>query len=234
MMAPDNFFLIFSPAWMLLSFFAYWPFFFRYIGRGDANKIILLRYYGAFVFGVIPLIITFIAGYDITDVFGLRLNFRSRPLTWLTGLSAGIIIIVINIFITRRKDILEEFPQIRNREWTAGLIVHDSFSWIIYLIGYEMLFRGLMFFPLLELLDFWPAAITVTVIYSLSHYPKSLREAIAAIPFGLFLVFLAWQSHSVWICVWVHACLSVTSSIFSFYHHPAMHLVKSKNNKGKR
>jgi hypothetical protein len=234
MMNPDNFFLVFSPAWFLISFFAYWPLFFRHIGRGEARKIIPLRFYGAIVFGLIPVLISFFAGYDIREIFGLRLDIHTGSGIWLISVAAGILIIVFNIFLTRRRENLDVFPQIRNREWTTGLIIGDILSWLVYITGYEFLFRGLLFFPLLDAIGFMPAAMIGTVIYSLSHYPKSLKEAIGAIPFGFLLVFLAWQSHSVWICVWLHACLAISNSILSFYHHPDMRLVDSsaKNKEG--
>jgi len=94
------------------------------------------------------------------------------------------------------------------------------------LIGYEILFRGLLFFPFVPVLGFWPAAVLGTVIYSLSHYPKSLREALGAIPFGIILAWIAWESQSVLPCILIHACLAVSNSIFSLYHHPGMHIKK--------
>jgi len=221
-MPQDNFLLIFGPSWLLVSFLIYWPLFFRHQKEGASGKIIRLRYFGAFIFGFVPSLVVLSAGFDPVDVFGLSFNIKGNAGIWLAGSGIGILIIIFNFFMSKRKDNLKEFPQIRDPYWSVGLVIHNSISWIIYLIGYEMLFRGLMVFPLIPVMGFWPAAVIGTVMYSLSHYPKSLPEALGAIPFSLLLVYLAWESQSVWICVLIHACLAVSNSLFSFYHHPEL------------
>ncbi len=225
-MDNSTFFLIFSPAWLLISFLLYWPFFFKYQKEGLSRKILSLRYYGAVLFGGIPLLVSSLAGFSLLESFGLSFVISTNPLIWLISLILGLVIVGISYFSSRNEKSLLEFPQIRDKNWSIGLVYHNIFTWIIYLIGYELLFRGIMLFPLVPVLGFWPVAVIGTVLYSLSHYPKSLREALGAIPFGLLLAWIAWQTQSVWPCIWIHACLAVSSSLFSLYHHPDIHLRK--------
>lgn len=223
-MDQDSFFMVVGPSWLLISFLIYWPQFFRHQKEGASGKIIRLRYFGAVIFGFVPLVIISLAGYDPVEVFGLSLNIKGNAGIWIVGSGIGLLIIILNFFLSKRKNNLKEFPQIRDPYWSLGLLVHNCLSWVVYLIGYEMLFRGLMVFPLIPLAGFWAVAVIGTVMYSLSHYPKSLMEALGAIPFGLLLVYLAWESHSVWICIFIHACLAVSNSLFSFFHHPDLRL----------
>ena len=230
-MEPNKFFMIFSPSWLLISFLLYWPLFFKYIKEGKSKQIILLRFYGAALFGAVPLILVLFLKFSLSDVFGLRFDISIKPWLWLVSLVLGLLIILANYFASRNPVNLKEFPQIRDQLWSTGLIFQNVISWIIYLIGYEFLFRGLMLFPLVPVLGFWPAAIFGTVLYSLSHYPKHIREAIGAIPLGIILVWITWECQSIWPAIWIHICLAVSNSLLSLYHHPGIHLQKTGTQK---
>lgn len=223
-MDQSSFFMIFSPVWLLVSFLAYWPFFFRSQKEGKAGIILFLRYYGAVLFGGIPLLVVFLVGFPVVEPFGLSVDISNSSYVWILSMLVGLLIVGLNFFASKNEQNLEEFPQIRDRSWSKGLVYHNIFTWIVYLVGYEFLFRGIMLFPLVPVIGFWPAAVLGTVLYSLSHYPKSIREALGAIPFGIILAWIAWQTQSVWPCIWIHACLAVSNSIFSLYHHRSIHV----------
>ena len=225
-----SFYLIFSPAWVLISFLLYWPVFFRHIEEGEASRILSLRYYGTFLFGIIPMAVIFFEGSSVVDTIGLGLHFSEKLWIWLFSLLAGFAMACVRFFASKSEGNLKEYPQIREKNWSVGLAVNNIFSWTVYVIAYEFLFRGVLLFPLVPEIGFWPAAVFGTVLYSLSHYPKHLREAIGAIPFGLLLAWIAWETKSVWPAVWIHLCLAVSSSVFSFKHHPEMQ-IRSKNTK---
>ncbi|MBK7407617.1 MAG: hypothetical protein IPJ40_05760 [Saprospirales bacterium] len=51
------------------------------------------------------------------------------------------------------------YPQIRVAEWTFSLVLWSSLTWVLYLVGYETLFRGILFFLYSIILDSsrpWP------------------------------------------------------------------------------
>ncbi len=228
-MEQSDFFMVFSPAWLLVSFLFYWPLFFRVLEKGEGRKIILMRYYGAALFGAVPVLVTFFSGFDASIILGLRFTVLVKPGLWLISLAIGLILAGLSYFASRGSHNLKEFPQIRDSKWTSGLVFKNILSWVVYLIAYEILFRGLLLFPLVPVIGFWPAAVIGTVLYSLSHYPKSLREAIGAIPFGLILAYIAWETQSVWPCILIHVCMAVSNSLFSLYHHPDIHVGRSDN-----
>lgn len=157
---------------------------------------------------------------------GLSVNLYDNQYIWLGSLVLGLLIFALNYFLSKNPANLKEFPQIRANVWSTGLVVHNLFSWSIYLVAYEILFRGLLLFPIVPVIGFWPAAVFGTVLYSLSHYPKSLKEALGAIPIGLILAWVAWETQSVLPCIWIHMCMALSNSIFSLYHHPGMHVQK--------
>ncbi len=161
-------------------------------------------------------------GFSWVKIFGLAVDISDNQYVWLGSLALGGVLAAFNYFASRGQANLEEFPKIRLSNWSLGLVYHNIFSWLVYLVGYEFLFRGIMLFPLVPVLGFWTTATLGTVLYSLSHYPKSLREALGAIPFGIILAWVAWETQSVWPCIWIHACLAISNSLFSLYHQPNM------------
>jgi membrane protease YdiL (CAAX protease family) len=172
-------------------------------------------------------LLSVILGFDADYIFGLRFSFLVKPGLWILSMGIGLILAVVSFFASRSSKNLREFPQISDRKWTSGLVFQNVLSWIVYLIAYEFLFRGLLLFPLVPVIGFWPAAVIGTVLYSLSHYPKSFREALGAIPFGIILAYLAWETQSVWPCFFIHVCMAVSNSLFSLYYHPDIQIVKS-------
>lgn len=94
------------------------------------------------------------------------------------------------------------------------------FSWVIYLIGYEFLFRGVLLFPLYEKFGFWPSIVINVSLYSTTHIPKGLTETIGAIPLGFILCILTIQTESVLIAVVVHVLMAWSNSLSAIINNP--------------
>ncbi|SEQ05509.1 CAAX protease self-immunity [Hyunsoonleella jejuensis] len=109
---------------------------------------------------------------------------------------------------------------------TEGGNSHYKFSnaWLyfiirfVFLFCYEFFFRGVLLFSLLEYFN--PTyAITLSVIaYLVIHLFDSKKEIIGAIPFGIVLCILAYQTQSIWYVFTMHLALSAVYEISIFYH----------------
>jgi membrane protease YdiL (CAAX protease family) len=99
-------------------------------------------------------------------------------------------------------------------------------GWILYLFGYEFMFRGVLLFPLAGELGVWPAIAVNTALYSVSHVPKGLSEAAGAIILGLILCVLTLASGTIWIAFFTHVALALTNSFTAMKYHPEMHYSK--------
>jgi len=143
--------------------------------------------------------------------------------------SVGLMIIIIPIaFLSSGKPAnLINYPQIRARLWTRKITVINIVSWIVYLFGYEFLFRGILLFPLAGELGVWPAVAINIAFYSITHVPKGLKETIGAIILGLVLCILTLASGTIWIAVLTHVALALTNSFTAMKYHPDMHCTKS-------
>lgn len=196
----------------------------------SANHIFFTKYFGFLSMGVAPVIISLllIDGVTIAD---LGLTFYTETafftLVWTIGLCA--LVVPLAAFSAKKPKNLVNYPQIRAKNWTKKIFVKNLLGWALYLFGYELLFRGVLFMPLLEPLGIWPAIAINVALYSATHIPKGLDETIGAIPLGGVLCLLTYASGTIWIAVIVHIAMAWTNSLTALKHHPEIHY--SKNGK---
>jgi membrane protease YdiL (CAAX protease family) len=194
--------------------------FIRKFAQDDTQlKIVLFRRaLGAVSFGIIPALMIILVFQGNFAAFGLSLKHFSESLIWIAGL--GFLIIPMNYFAARKPANLEQYPQIRKKEWTTGLILTSAISWIIYLTGYEFMFRGWLLFGTAGYTGIWPAIALNTAIYALVHVPKGLNEAAGAIPLGFVLCIATISTGTIWVALLTHIMLALSNEWFSIkYHH---------------
>lgn len=214
-------------AWALISFYLYWPVFFKVVKGGNGRQIHLLRIFGGFVFGFIPIVLLWFLKKSPAD--GLGLKMPTGDLIWHLGsIGIALLSVPVSFLQARNASNLREYPQIRSSIWTPRLILLNAGSWMFYLIGYEMLFRGFLLFPLLDSFEpEWVVLINIS-FYSLSHAAKNIREGLGTIPIGLILFFIAWKTDSIFYTILIHWAMALGNSYFSVYHHPEMSFQKKR------
>ena len=193
------------------------------------KHIFFTKYFGFISMGVLPLIISLILldGSTLAD-YGLTIipatTFYS--LVWTLGLTA--LVVPLAYISAKKPKNLINYPQIRAKEWTKQTVFINALGWALYLFGYEMLFRGTLLFPLVDVIGVWPAIAVNIALYSATHIPKGLDETIGAVPLGLVLCILTLQSGTIWIAFLVHVALAWTNSFTALKYHPEIHYIGSK------
>ena len=120
----------------------------------------------------------------------------------------------------------EKYPQIRETNWDRKLVINNTLGWSAYLLGYEFLFRGILLFPLVDALGVWPAIAINTAMYSATHIPKGMDEAIGAAPLGIVLCLITLMTGTLWVAIVVHILMALANSFSSVYHNPEMKFVR--------
>lgn len=219
--------VFFSLMWALISFYLYWPLFFSKLRKGQSKGIILARFYGGVLFGGVPILILLILKANVLNNIGLRIP--EGPIYWhLLSIFLISVIVPLSYFQSRSSSNLADYPQIRNSQWNFNLIFMNSASWMFYLIGYEILFRGFLLFPLIEEFSLELALVINLSIYSLSHAAKSFKEGLGTIPIGLILFVIAWKTNSILYPIVIHWVMALSNSFFSVRHHTDMKFVKRR------
>lgn len=187
--------------------------------KGEPGYIFFQRFLGVLIFGIVPVSVILFKGTKNLGDFGI---ITPAPETYIWTIFLSVIVISINYFNSKTTENLEMYPQIRRNEWSLTLIILSAVSWMIYLLSYEFLFRGFLFFASVHLLGLWPAIFINTAIYSLVHLPKGFKETIGAIPLGILLCYLTFRTGSIWVAVFTHISMAVSNEWLSLRAHPQM------------
>jgi membrane protease YdiL (CAAX protease family) len=187
--------------------------------------IVFQRLSGLVILGLIPLAVALAATGQGLSYFGLNFAKMGQVLIWTLG--ASVILLPMGYVNARRPDNQAMYPQMRLSEWPVGLLLRSNLTWVLYLLGYEILFRGILFFPILDHYGLVVAISVNAAIYSLAHIPKGLKETIGAIPFGIIVCLAAWKTGNIWFPFLVHCVMALSNEWFSIFLNPNMHLKKS-------
>ncbi|TAF68225.1 MAG: CPBP family intramembrane metalloprotease [Cytophagales bacterium] len=194
--------------------------------KAISYKIFFQRYTGVFCLGVFPLLLQWLVIPSSTwESFGFAFKNMLTSLYWTLGL--GGVILLMAFLNAKKEDNLAMYPQIRQEVWTHRLLFFNAFSWAAYLFAYEILFRGLLLFGTASLVGAIPAIAINASIYSIAHIPKGIKETIGAIPLGIVLSILTFQTETIWIAFGVHVIMALSNDSFSLYYQPNMYLKKA-------
>lgn len=196
--------------------------------KGEANHILYTRYLGGISMGIIPalLYLIFIRGSTLRELGVVwENNAILRVILWSLVIIS--IIVPLVYFNAKKPKNLLLYPQIRKEYWNKKLIWSNFLSWGVYLLGYEILFRGVLLFPLVTVIGIWPAIAVNIGLYSVTHIPKGLTETIGAIPLSVLLCLLCINIGNLWPAFLIHIAIAWTNTWVSLRHNPAMRITKT-------
>lgn len=195
--------------------------------RGWVEFIFFSKVLGGITMGILPLLscILLLPNTPLSD-YGLI--FQSDKievsLIWIVALS--IIFTLVGRVGARNEKHWQAYPQMRIKTWKKSYVRKNVVGWVLYLLGYEVLFRGVLLFTLHSELGFWPAVGINIIMYSGTHIPKGIMETIGAAPLAFVVCIAALQCGSVWPVAISHIFLA-TSNFFSVLkHNPELEIIK--------
>jgi membrane protease YdiL (CAAX protease family) len=156
------------------------------------------------------------------DQHELGLAFTRPTETIIISVFLSLITAVIIYFSAGKEENMAMYPQLRTAYWPPVLVFQNYFSWVIYLVAYEVLFRGYLFFASLEQYGLAAAIIVNLILYALAHLPMSIKESLLTIPFGFLLCMITRYTGNVWSAVFIHIALAVANDYFAFRANPNM------------
>ena len=188
--------------------------------RGNTKFLWMTRYLGTMTIGIIPAVILMLIVNKTPEDYGFAFKNHLTSLAWIGGLAC--IIIPMNFFNSKKEKNLAFYPNVREKVWTKQMVATNAFSWMAYLFGYELMFRGLLLFATVPLMGEWPAIILNAAFYALVHVPKNLEETVGAVPLGVILCLITLTTGTIWVAFFVHITLALSNFFFSLKHHPEM------------
>ena len=114
-----------------------------------------------------------------------------------------------------KESVQKSYPQLRTVEWSNTLMAINSLTWLIYLFGYELFFRGYLLYSARDFMSV-PAAIGLNLIfYALGHSLKGWREILGSIPFGLLVCGLTISTGNIWSAFIIHGTMALSAEWFT-------------------
>lgn len=193
-----------------------------------AQRIFTQKIWGFVIMGIVPALLNATI-YNVWPAdYGLHWPHLLNYLLWL--LPAFLIPVAINYFMARNRTTHQNYPQMRIMQWNSRLYLINMLGWLLYLTGYEYLFRGLLLFTLSATFGVWPAIAISVAIYSLAHLPKGMGETLGAILFGIIISIITLYTGTIIFAILMHWALAVSTDYFSIKYNPAMSFI-NKNKK---
>jgi membrane protease YdiL (CAAX protease family) len=218
----------------ILSVFLFFGLYYFLTGRKVFNKLMNLLFpltvsaeskdfisdkiTGIIFAGVLPLIVfVIIPGIPASEV-GLT-NGEMHKITYL--LIGLIVITILSAFFSSKSiNVWQTAPELRTKVWHHRHIILSSLSWLIYLFGYELFFRGILWFFCFRAFGFWWSVLINVSLYSLVHVPKGKLVTYGAVPLGVLFCALSYFTGSFLPAFMIHSAMAISTELFSVYHNP--------------
>jgi membrane protease YdiL (CAAX protease family) len=173
-----------------------------------SERILLQRFLSALILMVSYVLLPSQAHY-------LKVSFDKMNATLYASAVISLIAMISTGLAIRQPSEPKAYPQLKPRQWTTKLVLLNGLSWSVYLMSYEILFRGYLLFSCMEENTFAISMLINLVIYAIAHLHKSEKEFLLSIPFGAILCYLVYITGNVWPAVFGHIVLALSIDFFS-------------------
>jgi membrane protease YdiL (CAAX protease family) len=171
---------------------------------------------GFFALGLIPGLLYQLLLNKNFGEFGLTFSHLTENFAVILCLMALIIAVT---FLNQRLNRGNNSLQIDLKEWSYSLFLINCFGWVIYLVAYEFLFRGILLFECYSNFGLWPAIAINVVINSAIHMVNGKDQTFGAIIFSGVACFFAISRGTILIPIAMHITLSLFSDYFSIIYN---------------
>lgn len=180
----------------------------------QSKEVVIQRVWGFIFMGILPLMFLAVwPGVKLAD-YGLGFSgFSHLPWWLLFGVIA--FIIIVGPYAAAKPGNLAVYPQFRSQKWTKGLMTLSGATWVLFLLGYEFLFRGFLLFASVAVLDVWAAIALNCALYAFAHLYKGPGETFGTIPIGILLCYLTVLTGNIWTAVVVHSVMALSNEWWS-------------------
>jgi len=191
-------------------------------GSLGSLEFISYKLTGILFTGILPFIIFVLIFKAEPSRIGLVIGrtFHFWYLLILLMLGTGI----VSFILSKGRKVQERSPELKMIDWFPRHIILSVSAWVLYILGYEFLFRGVLWFLCCEAFGFWPALAINILLYFLVHLPQGKFMAMGALPVGIVLCLLSQLTGSFIPAFLIHSLIAVLTDLFSLYHNPEVHL----------
>lgn len=166
-----------------------------------------------------------LAGVAFAASVALRL-----PLGWialrdlersvLLALGGWLLVLPVVLHSARQPKIQAAYPELRVQPRTPHVVAASAFAWLLYLLGYELFFRGLLLHWGIALWGLVPGVAVMTLVYVLAHLGKPRAEMLICFVVGPAFAALTLWTGTIWSVTLLHILIALTNENAAAHWNP--------------
>lgn len=170
---------------------------------------------GGSIFGAIPyMFIVSFPGRN-PEVFGITAG-RLGDMR-ITVIMSALLVVLVSYKLASSYKFRERMLKVEKGQLTIRTSLLLASGWIVYIFGYELLFRGILWFTFFNAFGFLPALLVNLALYAFAHYRMGRMAILGSIPVGIIFCYLSYLTGTFLFAFILHSIMSSTFEIFSLY-----------------
>ncbi len=151
------------------------------------------------------------------------------PMWMVLGVVVPLLVVLPFLYAAAQQPSMQaRYPEIRARWVPSSLALTSAAAWLVYLVGYEFMFRSLLLFTYRAAWGTWPAIFVTTALYVLAHFQKDGAETAGCFFMGFVFAAIVLVSNSIVPAILLHFAIAVVSENLSARANPNMHWWKTR------
>lgn len=189
-----------------------------FLTRMNAEKTELTfadKVLGGIIYGFIPFLL--LVSFPGKNPESLGITTGKMSDLRITVVLSAILLLIISYRLSANKKLRDQMLKTEKENLTikSGLLIASG--WIIYIFGYELMFRGILWFTFYNELGFVPALLVNLGLYALAHYNMNKTTILGSIPVGILFCSLSYFTGSFLFSFILHSIMSSGFEIFSLH-----------------
>ncbi|HEX5003299.1 MAG TPA: CPBP family intramembrane glutamic endopeptidase [Bacteroidia bacterium] len=133
----------------------------------------------------------------------------------LIALTAVLILLPACAYMVKKTpQIGDHYPQLQFERWNTSLYILNSFSWLIYMSGFELCARIAVLSLLAPHMHPAAAILFMSLVNGLVHIPKGRQESLGAIPFSMLIGTIYLITGSFAAIVFIHTLFATVTEYY--------------------
>jgi hypothetical protein len=192
----------------------------------EIAMVVLTRMFGGVVLGGPSILLAAACLPPSPNRYGLNLDYA-----WLSAATAAVSWAVVWFSLRYGARVwpagFKGYPEMAIECWDPPTLRINTVAWIVYLAGYEILFRGILLYPLAEAYGAWPSVLITTGLYCFTHLVKQPQEMFATIFVGVLFGVLGLWTGSLLGPFLVHSFTAPVTEYFAIRSRPSLRMCQN-------
>lgn len=138
----------------------------------------------------------------------------------LLALGGWLLVLPAVLHSARQPKIQAAYPELRVQPRTPRVVAASAFAWLIYLVGYELFFRGFLLHWGIDLWGVVPGIAVMTLVYVLAHLGKPRAEMLICFVAGPAFAALTLWTGTIWSVTLLHLLIALTNENAAAHWNP--------------